>query len=194
MLLEFSRLFNAPFLNPHLVVLVPFYSTLIPFALMCFFSREAHIQVSLLYFASVLLIYMQSGVATLQLHMMAYIMTFLAVYTGIVIGMANYYIDNSGVSFAYGRILDPLILWGQEITFILTLALLGVTFLLLERFIKLYATTLVERSREIETLELEKEELKNEIRRFKEGEENLDVDAPIQKVVSILQSIAAGTK
>ncbi len=96
-----------------------------------------------------------------------------------------YYVDETGTDFFYGRVLEPGIIWGQEITFIISLAALGIAFLLLEKFIKLYASTLLERSKQIETL-------KEEIRQFKEEIEiEVDLDAPIQKVISTLQNIAS---
>jgi hypothetical protein len=105
--------------------------------------------------------------------------------------MMVYYVDNTGVDFTYGRILDPQIRWGEEITFIISLGLIGCAFLLLEKFIKLYANTLVERSKTIETLEIEKEELKKEMERLTKENDNIDLDAPIQKVITTLQNISS---
>jgi hypothetical protein len=50
----------------------------------------------------------------------------------------------------------------------------------------------VERSKQVETLEIEKEELAKQILKYKEEHENvIDLDAPIQKVITILQNISA---
>ena len=55
-----------------------------------------------------------------------------------------------------------------------------------------YANTLLERSKTIEALEVEQEELRQEIKRYREQENTqVDLDAPVQKVISTLQSIAA---
>ena len=51
--------------------------------------------------------------------------------------MIVYYVDAGGHDMFYGRILDPPIQPGQETTFIIALGLLGIAFLLLERFVKL---------------------------------------------------------
>lgn len=136
-----------------------------------------------------MIIYLQSGLPSIQFHLMLYILLFLLCYTSVVIFMMLYYIDETEVSFSYGRVLEPKIQWGQEITFVISLALLGIAFLLLERFIKLYANTLVDRSRKIETLEIEKEELVKEIRKYKIEQEDIDLDAPIQKVITVLQNL-----
>jgi hypothetical protein len=71
---------------------------------------------------------------------MAWIMLYLLVYAVTVIVMLLFYRDATGESFIHGRVLDPPLQWGQEITFIICLALLGIAFLLLEKFIKLYPT------------------------------------------------------
>lgn len=124
------------------------------------------------------------------MHAMIYVLLFLIVYAAVIVFMLRYYIDSTGVDFFYGRKLDPPIAWGQEVTFILCLGLLGVGFLLLERFIKLYATTLLDRSKKIQTLEIEKEELVQEIKKYKDERADIDLDAPLQKVITTLQNIS----
>jgi hypothetical protein len=89
-----------------------------------------------MYFCSALIIYLQSGLPSLQVHIMIWVALFLLIYTIIVIIMLLYYIDPTGHDFFYGRILSPPILPGQETTVIFCLALLGTGFLLLERFVK----------------------------------------------------------
>ena len=90
-----------------------------------------------MYFCSALIIYLQSGLPSLQFHIMIWIASFLLIYTIIVIIMLLYYIDTTGHDFFYGRVLDPSISPGQETTVIICLALLGTGFLLLEKFVKL---------------------------------------------------------
>lgn len=149
----------------------------------------------ILYFCSMLIIYLQSGIPTLQWHIMIWIGAFLFIYGATIVVMIYYYVDKTGNDFFFGRVLDPPIQSGQETTFIICLAILGLVFLLLERFIKLYANTLLERSRTIEALEIEQEELRQEIKRFREEQENdVDLDAPIQKVIAILQNIGADNR
>jgi hypothetical protein len=55
-----------------------------------------------------------------------------------------------------------------------------------------YANTLLDRTQTIQALEIEQEELRQELKKMKEQEKNqIDVDAPVQKVIAILQGIAA---
>ena len=53
----------------------------------------------------------------------------------------------------YARALDPAISSTMEVTYLLTLGLLGIGFLLMEKFIKVYASTLVTWSQQISTME-----------------------------------------
>eukprot|EP01116_Phalansterium_solitarium_P017504 TRINITY_DN4328_c0_g1_i1.p1 TRINITY_DN4328_c0_g1~~TRINITY_DN4328_c0_g1_i1.p1 ORF type:complete len:758 (+),score=285.67 TRINITY_DN4328_c0_g1_i1:3227-5500(+) len=170
-------------------MLFPFYMSLAPFGLLCFFSREAHIITSILFFCCSLIIYLQSGVPALQVHVMIYILLFILEYAVIIIAMMLYYVDSTQISFSAGRILSPGIRWGEEITFLISLGLIGVAFLLMEKFVKLYASTLLDHSNNIKNLEHEKEQLLRELRAFKNTEEKVDLDAPIQKVIASLQDM-----
>jgi hypothetical protein len=50
----------------------------------------------------------------------------------------------------------------------------------------------LDRSQIIQALEIEQEELRQEIKRYKEEQETtIDLDAPIQKVIAILQNLAS---
>jgi hypothetical protein len=69
---------------------------------------------------------------------MIWISLYILGYSAVVIVMMLYYIDETGHDFFYGRVLDPPIQPGQETTVIISLAVLGVGFLLMERFVKLY--------------------------------------------------------
>ena len=55
-----------------------------------------------------------------------------------------------------------------------------------------YANTLFERTNTIQALEIEQEVLRQELKKMKEQEKpQIDVDAPVQKVLAILQEISA---
>jgi hypothetical protein len=98
-----------------------------------------------------------------------------------------FYTDTTGLQSYKGRALNPAISWAQEVTFIVSIALLGIAFLMLEKFVKLYANSLLERSRQIKTLEKEKEELVEEVKKFRgDDTQNVDLDAPVQKVIQII--------
>lgn len=187
-LLEVTRIFQF---RPSFYIIFPFYTTIIPCAYLCIFSREAHILVSLLFFCAVLSIFLQSGLPHLHIHVMIYTIAFGGVYLACVGFMNYFYTDTTGLLSDKGRALSPTISWAQEGTFIVSIALLGIAFLMLEKFVKLYANSLLERSRQIKTLEKEKEELAEEVKRFRgDDNQNVDLDAPVQKVIQILQNMA----
>jgi hypothetical protein len=184
-LLESTRLCKF---RPSIQFIYPFYTTIIPYIYVCIFSREAHILVSLLYVCASLCIFLQSGIPYLQIHVVIYIVLFVASNAASVGFMAWFYTDDTGVKSFRGRRLDPPVSWGQEATFWFSIVLMGLAFLMLEKFVKLYANSLLARSLQIKTLEKEKEELVEEIKKFKgDGAQDVDLDAPIQKVIQILQ-------
>lgn len=187
-LLEVTRIFQF---RPSFYLIFPFYTTIIPYGYLCIFSREAHILVSLLFFCAVLSIFLQSGLPQLHIHVLIYTIAFGGVYLSCVAFMGWFYTDTTGVQSLKGRALSPAISWAQEITFIVSIALLGIAFLMLEKFVKLYANSLLERSRKIKTLEKEKQELAEEVKKFKgDDNRNVDLDAPVQKVIQTLQTMA----
>lgn len=149
------------------------------------------IMVSLLFFCATLSIFLQSGLPRLNLHVMIYTFTFVCSYISCVAFMDWFYTDQTGLDSFKGRALKPTISWAQEITFIVSVTLLGFAFLMLEKFVKSYANSLLERSRQIKTLEKEKQELAEEVKKIKGDEgQNVDLDAPVQKVIHILQTMA----
>lgn len=138
----------------------------------------------------------------------AHIILFVAANAASVGFMAWFYTDSTGLQTFRGRKLDPGISWGQEATFWFSIVLMGMAYLMLEKFVKLYANSLLERSHQIKTLQKEKEELVEEvcwlflwslmfivvqIKKFKgDGAQDVDLDAPIQKVIQVLQSMSNG--
>lgn len=187
-LLQLTRLCKF---RPSIQFIFPFYTAIIPYIYLCIFSREAHILVSLLYVCASLCIFLQSGVPYLQFHVVAYIVLFVAANAASVGFMAWFYTDSTGLKSFRGRKLDPGISWGQEATFWFSIVLMGLAYLMLEKFVKLYANSLLERSHQIKTLQKEKDELEEEIKRFKrDGGQDVDLDAPIQKVIQVLQSMS----
>jgi len=189
-LLQLTRLSKF---RPSIQFIFPFYTAIIPYIYLCIFSREAHILVSLLYFCASLCIFLQSGVPYLQFHVVVYIVLFVAANAASVGFMAWFYTDSTGLQSFKGRMLDTPVSWGQEATFWFSILLMGLAYLMLEKFVKLYANSLLERSHQIKTLQTEKAELVEEIKKFKgDGGQDVDLDAPIQKVIQVLQSMANG--
>lgn len=177
--------------RPSIQFIFPFYTAIIPYIYLCIFSREAHILVSLLYVCASMCIFLQSGIPYLQFHVVTYISLFVASNAASVGFMAWFYTDDTGLKSFRGRKLDPGVSWGQEATFWVSIVLLGLAFLMLEKFVKLYANSLLERSHQIKTLQKEKDELVEEIKKFKgDSAKDVDLDAPIQKVIQVLQSMA----
>lgn len=146
---------------------------------------------SLLFFCAALSIFLQSGLPQLHIHVIIYTIAFAGTYVSCIAFMDWFYTDTTGLESYKGRALSPPISWAQEVTFIVSIALLGIAFLMLEKFVKLYANSLLERSQQIKTLEKEKEELAEEVKRFKgDDQQNVDLDAPVQKVIQILQNMS----
>jgi len=186
-LLELTRLCRF---RPQIQVVFQFYTTIIPYIYTCIFSREAHILVSLLYFCASVCIFLQSGVPYLQIHVVVYIFVFVAANAACVGFMEWFYSDTTGLKTFKGKKLDPGISWGQEATFWFSIAMMGFAFLMLEKFVKLYANSLLERSHQISSLEKQNRELAEEVKKGKGDEQNVDLDAPIQKVLAVLQSMS----
>eukprot|EP01112_Ceratiomyxa_fruticulosa_P008300 TRINITY_DN214_c0_g1_i1.p1 TRINITY_DN214_c0_g1~~TRINITY_DN214_c0_g1_i1.p1 ORF type:complete len:745 (+),score=137.62 TRINITY_DN214_c0_g1_i1:217-2451(+) len=187
-LVEITRLF---WFRPTIRVLFPFYTSVIPYIYLCIFSREAHVVVTILFFCATLSIFLQSGIPNLRSHVLVYIVLFLISYAASIYFITWFYTDTTGLSSGKGHTLDPPMSWTQEVTIMISLVLVGISFLMLERFVKLYAHSLLERSHQIIALEREKDELEKEIKKYKGDEEiDVDLDAPIQKVIGVLQEIS----
>eukprot|EP01132_Coremiostelium_polycephalum_P003101 gene3101-3879_t len=104
-----------------------------------------------------------------------------------------FYTDTTGTASYKGRVLNPKIHWGQESTILVSMALLGTIFIVLEKFIKSYAKCLVEQSIQIKTLEKEKHKLENELKGLNK-QKKVDLDAPIEKIMNILQTLINNTE
>jgi hypothetical protein len=115
---------------------------------------------------------------------MSYTVLFIFIYSMAVLFMMWFYTDATTTDEFFGRYLE--INYTEEITFLICLAVLGIGFLYLEKFIKLYAITLVEHTRHIKRLQIEKEQLAREVLRYKDGSQYIDLDAPVQQAVKIL--------
>ncbi|KXS20315.1 HD-domain/PDEase-like protein [Gonapodya prolifera JEL478] len=87
-------------------------------------------------------------------------------------------------------IYDVDVHWTEETTFIISLTLLAVLLFSLQRFIGEYAKNLVERQSHMQKLALLNTDLKNQLRQINQ-EVDLDLDAPIYKVIQVIKTIQA---
>eukprot|EP00727_Mastigamoeba_balamuthi_P007579 m51a1_g3441 putative camp-specific phosphodiesterase (316) ;mRNA; r:656575-658251 len=184
LLLEFSRLLES-LLN----ILFRFYTTLVAYVLLQVFSREAHILLSVLFYCSTLIIFLQSGIPHLQIHVMVYILLFLSAQSFTVMFMTWFYRDISGEDSKWGRVLDPRIDVAQEIAFLVLMALLGIMFLVMEKYVRVYTKHLLNRSEHVKKLEKVKKELQEEIKRL-ECLTHVDLDSPLTKIVNDLNAMS----
>ncbi|KAF2071837.1 hypothetical protein CYY_006854 [Polysphondylium violaceum] len=187
-LLEINRLHREPLMR----VIFPLYSSNIPFCYMCIFSREAHVLIALLFFCSCLCIFIQSGVPKLRKHIIIFIIVFMINYACCLLFMEWFYIDTTGKQPYRGRVLNPKIHWGEESTILVSMALLGCTFLVLEKFIKSYGKCVLEQFNQIKALEIEKEKLESEIKIINLSK--MDLGTPLDKSMVILRKMLKNTE
>ncbi|KAJ3337594.1 High affinity cAMP-specific 3',5'-cyclic phosphodiesterase 7A [Gonapodya sp. JEL0774] len=78
--------------------------------------------------------------------------------------------------------------WTEEGTFIISLALVGVALFSLQKFIGQYARNLVDRQGHMQKLAMLNTDLRNQLRQMK-NDVDLDLDAPIFKVIQVVRNI-----
>ncbi|KAJ3285721.1 High affinity cAMP-specific 3',5'-cyclic phosphodiesterase 7A [Borealophlyctis nickersoniae] len=182
-ILECSRMAFAA--DPNSVV--PFYISVFPFALIIFISREAHMIVMVLWYVSFLIIYLQSGHHDMSKHLMFYSIAFVLVYVGCVVGMHFFYIENCSTEFC-GVGLRGGIQPVYEAVLVGGCLMVVGCFMMLERFIKLNASTLLERENYMQQLFNANIDLKKQLRRAKNDKE-VDLEAPLARATQILKEV-----
>jgi hypothetical protein len=167
------------------------YVSLIPFALLLFFSREIHMMIAVLFYVTGVIIHLQSGHQRLQMHLFLYSVIFIVEYGVVLALMSWFFTDTSKISENRGDALQPGINWMYEIVFGLCLMMTATWYILLEKFVKTYALTLIERETYMNNLFATNIELRRELRRAKRGQElkEINLDAPIATVNGILTDI-----
>ncbi|KAI9224409.1 hypothetical protein BC828DRAFT_373575 [Blastocladiella britannica] len=172
--------------------LLPMYLSILPFIEFCLLARESHILFSVLWFISLMVISMQSGASQLTRHIMfssalqllAYLISVGLMTNGSAINIFNRY--NS----MFVRELTPVsISIPAEGTFLVFMALLQMGLFMLQRFIKRYAYFLIERQRRMTKLQVANQELQDKLKSLKVGDQPLDLDSPITKVIQIIKGI-----
>ncbi|KAJ3098210.1 High affinity cAMP-specific 3',5'-cyclic phosphodiesterase 7A [Phlyctochytrium planicorne] len=167
----------------------PFYLSLIPFILVIIISREIHMVVMVLWYVSFLVIYLQSGHEDLQKHLLIYSVTMMALYGLSVLLMSRYY-SRCFDWYCGGVEIDsnePINRWNELILVVACIAVIS-AFVMMERFIKSNAWTLLERENYMNQLYLANVDLRKQLRRARNDEE-IDLEAPLSKATQILKEI-----
>ncbi|KAI9220119.1 hypothetical protein BC828DRAFT_384275 [Blastocladiella britannica] len=167
--------------------IVPFYISLVPFAIMCVISREAHMLATALWYVSFFIIYLQTGRPNMQKHLVGYSVGFITVYVACVAFMAWFYRSDC-TDLVCGTALSEPISWPHEIVWLIACVVVVFCFMTLERFIKRNALTLLERESYVTNLMQANVELKRELKRMK-MDKGADLDAPLTRVIQIIREI-----
>ncbi|KAI9189244.1 cAMP-specific 3',5'-cyclic phosphodiesterase 4D [Blastocladiella emersonii ATCC 22665] len=173
--------------------LIPLYLSFLPFFEFCLLSREGHILFSVLWFISLMIVNMQCGASSLTRHIVASSVCLLVTYV-LAVGLMY---EHSAINIfnvangKYIRELGPIdINLASEGTFLVFMVLLQLGLFMLQRFIKRYATFLIDRQRRMQRLQAANAELQDKLKLLK-VDVNLDLDTPITKVIRIIKSIQA---
>ncbi|KAL2912316.1 3',5'-cyclic-nucleotide phosphodiesterase, partial [Polyrhizophydium stewartii] len=168
--LIFSRLPNSS---------IPFYISFIPLAVLIYISREAHQIVMMLWFISFLIIFLQSGHPQLAKHLLFFCIAYVVVYVAMLgLMVATYKSDCFTLycSVALSTAISPLY---EGLLLIDFLFIMGI-FNRLERFIKLNASTLLDRENYMQHLYIANMDLKRQLRNAKIDNE-VDLEAPLTR-------------
>lgn len=178
-ILELSRILAA------LVPGVPSYRMylhLIPSMVIVVIFREARMVCSLLFFACTTVIYMQIGdersAGTVRL--LGFTILYIVSYVAALVFSSEFYTDSSGLAYRSGRVLDSPIDWGEEVTYCVSVLLLGSALQATSRFIHLYARSVASHQQEVS-------QLKAELESFTRSA--VEVDTPISRVLAILARV-----
>ena len=168
--------------------ILPFYISIIVSSYLNVISREAHMLVSVLWYASFTIILLQSGNDRLHRHLILFSVAYAAFYFISLTIMVNIYALKC-VSMVCGAGLKKPINWAHEGILIAGCTTILASFLMLERFIKESAKILIERDNNYKNLYMINMDLKRKLRLAKKGKDNktVDLDSPLQKALDILK-------
>ncbi|KAJ1512083.1 High affinity cAMP-specific 3',5'-cyclic phosphodiesterase 7A [Coelomomyces lativittatus] len=170
--------------------LAPVYLSLLPLAIVLVLSRNLHVVVGLLWMVSFLIAFLQSGLHHLKSHLALYVLLFLVTYYASV-GFMHWFYGFTCTTFAcLDSSLKPIV-WAEEAFWTLTFLVLSICFFTLLRFIKLNASTLLDREVYLHTLLQTNLELKRELKRLKLTRE-ADLNAPLTRIIQIFKDIRSG--
>ncbi|KAJ3219533.1 High affinity cAMP-specific 3',5'-cyclic phosphodiesterase 7A [Dinochytrium kinnereticum] len=183
--LQLSRICYAS--NPNSII--PFYLSIAPFAMLIVISRETHMIAMVLWFVSFLVIYLQSGGGDLKKHIKIYAVALICVYSACIGFMSWFYVP-SCTRFWCGKGFENTDQIRVENESVLGAAcvIIAFGFVMLERFIKMNASTLLERENYMNQLYIANIDLKKQLRRARNQEE-IDLEAPLSKATQILKDV-----
>ncbi|KAJ1550733.1 High affinity cAMP-specific 3',5'-cyclic phosphodiesterase 7A, partial [Nowakowskiella sp. JEL0078] len=183
LILQISRLCLLK--SPNSVI--PLYLSLIPFAILIIISREVHMITLVLWFVSLLVIYLQSGHNDLQKHLLIFFVVLLAVYCVSVYFMSVFYTDSCIESGCGIPLTVPIDKFKEMVIIVGCFGVIGV-FIVLERFVKRNAIILLERENYMNQLYLANIDLKRQLKKANNNAE-IDLVAPLQQAIQILIEI-----
>ncbi|KAJ3195416.1 High affinity cAMP-specific 3',5'-cyclic phosphodiesterase 7A [Irineochytrium annulatum] len=181
--LQISRMAYA--YSPNSVL--PLYMSFIPFAILIFISREVHQLVMVLWYVSFLVIYLQSGHDEMQKHLILYSVVLLVIYSLCILGMSAFYKAGCHQTFCGIGLSDPINA-RNEIVLGAACVMVVICFIMLEKFIKMNASTLLEREYAMNQLYMANIDLKKQLRRARNDEE-VDLEAPLSRATQILREL-----
>ncbi|KNC53238.1 cAMP-specific 3',5'-cAMP phosphodiesterase 4 [Thecamonas trahens ATCC 50062] len=158
------------------------YLHLLPLGIIVVIFREAHMVCAVIFFSASSIIFMQvgdersSGVGRVG----GYTLCCLIVYLSAVLFSSQFYTDVHGTSFTTGRVLSPPIHWGEEFTFCVCVALLGLALLATTRFVHLFARSVASHQEEVSMLRAELDSFTSHA---------VQVDTPISRVLALLTKV-----
>eukprot|EP01135_Chromosphaera_perkinsii_P005579 Nk52_evm4s353 gene=Nk52_evmTU4s353 len=161
---------------------IPMYLTLIPYAYLAITSREQYQLVSSLWFISAVTIHMQCSTKKLRQHLLLFTFLFLISYILVVVSMFYLYTDNS--HYYRMELIRPIDA-GKEGTFVVGIALLGIAFFFLERFLQKFLTKLIEYERNAATLQTANADLQRQIKKAS----TKAPESPMAKVIGCLRDV-----
>ncbi|TPX31723.1 hypothetical protein SmJEL517_g04992 [Synchytrium microbalum] len=165
----------------------PYYLSLAPFGVLIFISREAHQLAMVLWYASFLIIYLQSGHEKLHLHLILYSICFGVVYLVTVYIMTTAYVSGC-LSWACAVALTDPIVIEYELVLLAACAVMVLQFMSLQHFIKMNAEKLLQRENYVKFLWLANVDLKKQLRRAEKDKE-VDLEAPLSRATQILREV-----
>ncbi|KAI8923499.1 hypothetical protein BC831DRAFT_520935 [Entophlyctis helioformis] len=181
--MNISRLIFTRFPNS----CIPFYISFCPLALLIFISREAHQIVMMLWFISFLIIFLQSGHPDLFRHLLYFCVAYTVVYIAMLGLMVAVYKDGC-VDLNCGVALRTPIAPLAEGVLMIECFFVMVIYSRLERFIKLNASTLLDRENYMQHLYIANMDLKRQLRTAK-IENEVDLEAPLTRATQILNEV-----
>ncbi|TPX39898.1 hypothetical protein SeMB42_g03892 [Synchytrium endobioticum] len=165
-----------------------YYLSLAPFTILIFVSREAHQIAMVLWYASFLIIYLQSGHLCLPCHLTIYSFLFGITYSTIVYSMTLIYTDGCDNWACAVALTDPIQL-KYEAILLSACVVLVLQFMSLEHFVQINGEILLIRENHVKSLRLANLDLKRRLRLARDQKKDVDLEAPLSKATQILRDL-----